>query len=197
VLVSVCASGASLAADPGVCVVVDDGTPVLGEPIGVSLVLGSGDPLIVGGQLAIRYDPAVLTYDGVSAGTACDAASPFGQIVSLTVDEAAGKIIFSVFGPLGSQGPATLACLDFVVGTQEGTDVCLVDEPSFHTFLSRQGGGGITPDNTTDCPAEPPALSCGHVPEPTSSGCDKMDSDGDGDIDLQDFAAFQRCFDPD
>lgn len=197
VLVSICVSGASLAADPSVCVVVDAGTPVLGESIGVSLVLGSGDPFIVGGQFAVRYDPNALTYDGVSAGTMCDAASPFGQIGSLELDEANGELLLSVVVPIGqsgTQGPATLACMDFVVASQTASEVCVIDE--IDTFLSREGGVAVTPNNTADCPAEPPALACGHILEPSLGECDMMDSDGDGDIDLHDFAAFQRCFDP-
>lgn len=197
VMVGLGASGVSLAADPSVCVVVDDGTPVLDQRIGVSIVLGSGDPVIVGGQFAVRYDPAVLTYDGISAGTVCDAASPFGWVVSLELDEANGELLFSVTVPLGqsgTQGPATIACLDFVVVSQAASDVCLIDEESFDTFLSREGGVAVTPDNAADCPAELPALSCGHIPEPSSGECDNMDSNGDGVIDLYDFAVFQTCF---
>jgi hypothetical protein len=198
-MVSFGASGVSLAADPSLCALVHDGTPVLDQPVGVSIMLGSGDPVIVGGQFAVRYDPAVLAYDGVSAGTVCDAASPFARIVWLELDEANGELLFSVmvpFGQSGTQGPATMACLDFVVVSQAASDVCLIDELPFDTFLLREGGGAVTPDNANDCPAEPPALACGHVPEPSLGECDNMDSDGDGDIDLHDFAVFQRCFDP-
>jgi len=160
------------AVNPSVCLVVDEGCLAPGG-IRVRLVLGPGDTPILGGQLAVQYDPLSLKLISAAPGRTCDSASPFALEVFESVDANAGHALYAVGvnfleGRDGSTGPATLACLSFAP-----TDVavlpsqlCLLERlGEFSALLVDNTGHPISVDNTEDCPpdAPPPALSCDDV----------------------------------
>lgn len=184
------------AATPTLCLVVEQGTPIIGLPTEFRIELGEGDTEILAGQFKVFYDPQALAVSSVQPGFSCDATSPFSLLSALVVDESAGIIEFDVTVPLfesGTKGPAVMACLNLIPIGSAATTVCLVNEPSGATILIDNLFNTITPLSGPNCPAEAPAIACGEVPDPSPNECAEMDSDGDGDIDLDDFAAFQRC----
>jgi len=160
------------AVNPSVCLVVDEGCLAPGG-IRVRLVLGPGDTPILGGQLAVQYDPLSLKFIDAAPGRTCDPASPFALELFESVDANAGHAIYAVGvnfleGRDGSTGPATLACLSFAP-----TDVAVLPSPlcllegldEFSALLVDDAGHPVSVDNAQDCPpgAPPPALSCDDV----------------------------------
>ncbi len=160
------------AVNPSVCLVVDEGCLAPGG-IRVRLVLGPGDIAIVGGQLAVRYDPLSLKLIDATPGRTCDPASPFALELFESVDASAGHVLYAVGvnfleGRDGSTGPATLACLSFALteGAALPSQVCLLSAMNdFSAELVDNTGHAVPVDNTQDCPpsAGPPALSCDDV----------------------------------
>ena len=185
------------AIEPSLCIVVDDPAPVVGESVEVRIELGSGDLAIIGGQFAIRYDPARLRFLAALPGSACAESSPFVFEIVEELDETIGQLLYASsveLGGQGTQGPATMACLRFDVLGPDPTEVCLVDEPPATNTLVNEDAHPVIAFNDDDCPAVPPNVSCDQIRPQAQVPCTQIDSDGDGDIDLADYAAFQTCF---
>ena len=190
-------SAAPVVSAQSLCIVVDDPAPLAGESVEVRLELGPGDARIIGGQFTVRYDPEVLRFVEASPGSACDESSPFEFEIIEEVDETVGQVLYAsavALGGPGTQGPATMACLSFDAVGIDSTEVCLVDEPPATNTLVDEDGLPVVPLNDKDCPAVPPAISCEEITPQAQDSCTQVDADGDGDIDLVDYAAFQRCF---
>jgi hypothetical protein len=187
------------AATPTLCVIVEQGVPIIGLPTEFRIQLGEGDTEIVGGQFTLEYDPEALTFSSALPGAACDASSPFSLLGAPVVDESAGRVQFDVSVPLlapGSTGPAVMACMNFIPIGNAATSVCLVNRLNGLSFLFDSAAFIIIPVSGETCPADAPSISCAEVADPLPNECAEMDSDDDGDIDLDDFAAFQRCLTP-
>ncbi|MFQ5463643.1 MAG: cohesin domain-containing protein [Phycisphaerae bacterium] len=154
--------------DPSLCVVGPGCVgPGLVRP--VEIRLGEGDPVIVGGQFALSYDPSVLQFVDAVAGADCDITSPFTNALFLSVDENAGEVFFAVsIDPTGhgTNGPAVMACLQFVALVRNPGDICVLEGANpFRTLLVDQDGNSITAFNELDCPADagPPVVTCDEI----------------------------------
>jgi len=154
--------------DPSLCVVGPGCVgPGLARP--VEIRLGAGDPVIVGGQFAVSYDPSVLQFVDVAAGTDCDFTSPFVDALFLSVDENAGEVFFAVgIDPngQGTSGPAVMACMQFVALVRNPGDICVLEGANpFRTLLVDENGNSISAFNALDCPADsgPPVVTCDEI----------------------------------
>lgn len=159
------------------CVAAEDTCRAIGETT-VHVMLGQGEPVIVGGQFTLQYDPDELELLSVLPGNACDPTSPFELEIFESVDEAQGKIFYatsanpfaglgvptSVSGQIGTQGPTTLACVNFAVKGTGTCTACLLDETN-RTLLIDESGSAVVPFAGTDCPPDPAvdAMSCGSI----------------------------------
>lgn len=160
-------SPATMGANPSVCVVVQEGCYVPGSMVHVVLELGEGEPVIVGGQFSIQYNPAILDFVDISPGGTCSPGSPFVLELYEIVNEVSGEIFYGVtidIGGAGTPGPATMACLSFLVLERTDSNICVADGPLWN-FLVDDSGFSVPIDNTEDCPVEgmPPSVSCDEV----------------------------------
>lgn len=158
--------------------------------VDVKAVVGAGPEVIVGAQIMVTYDPAILQLISVHPGSQCDATSPFSLSLYGAIDESAGHVflVTSVnpfLGQMGTAQTATAACLRFLqIGTAM-TELCIdADANPTNTLVSDQQGNAVPVDNTLDCPgASPPQLSCVAVESdvncvctPNSEDCGVLDS---------------------
>ncbi|MHC5111247.1 MAG: cohesin domain-containing protein, partial [Planctomycetota bacterium] len=154
--------------DPSLCVF-GPGCVGPGLPQRIEIVLGDGDPILVGGQFNIGYNPDVLQFLSIAPGQSCDPDSPFSTEVFLMVDEELGQVFYAVGidpNESGSSGPATMACLEFIALKPDAGDVCILSGLNpFRTILSDESGNKIHPFNNNDCPflGDPQVISCGEV----------------------------------
>jgi len=163
--------------DPSLCVVVADQCSVPGAKVDVTVELGQGDSIVIGGRLVFEYDPTALQLISIAPGGTCDPASPFGFEIAEIVDEVSGEIVYAVHvdptGVMpGTAGPATMACVQFVVLDRWDSSVCLLEaEDPSQTMLVDRYGQIISIDNWRACPPEepPPALACAKVS--VAQGC--------------------------
>lgn len=138
----------------------------------VRVVLGDGQPQIIGGQFSIQYDAANVVLVDAAPGSACDPDSPFTSEVFRIVDVEDGRIFFAVSvtpGEPGTHGPATLACLTFRLHGLPQEDVCLfADLNPFTTILAAENGDAVAFYNAEDCPTEQPApiIACDNLCTP-------------------------------
>lgn len=181
-----CLDGHCIGSDcpnPSVCVLPEPGCPILNGLTHFRIELGEGIPTINGGQFSLRYDPLKLEFVSIRPGFMCDPESPFISEILTIVDEGTGEIRFAVsVGPAGSgtTGPATLACLSFVVRSADPHEVCLVDGGNpFPARLSDIAGNSIGIDNADTCHTlqPPPALSCTTSEVSTSCACESHPAD--------------------
>lgn len=127
--------------------------------------LSEGDRVIQGAQFSFEYDPTKLTFIEASPGSTCDD-SPFVSELAEIVDQAAGEVFYAVgvgLGGIGTQGPATLACLTFAHLGQPGASVCLFDGTNpFVSILVDEFGYAVPIGNPNVCPSnrEPPTPLC-------------------------------------
>lgn len=149
--------------------------PVSGACLGldstllVRIQLTEGDRVINGGQFSLEYDPLELDLVSISPGSDCDGGSPYSQEVSEMVNEAAGHVFYAVGvelgGPAGTDGPTTLACVEFLDLGDGGGDLCLVEGFNpFSTILTDEFGYAVSPGSITVCPridGNPPAACAG------------------------------------
>jgi hypothetical protein len=164
---------------PSLCVDADDDCAFVGDTIQVTVELGEGDRIINGGQFSIQYDPADLEFVAISPGRTCTRTSPFGLEIFEVVDEVNGMIFYTVLADpavgVGTAGPATMACLTFVLQGSAGEGVCLLEgiNPYF-TILIDDSGNAAHIYNANDCPTglPSPIISCAKpcIPIPTLSG---------------------------
>jgi hypothetical protein len=169
--------------NPSLCVVGEPGCPVLNGLSHFRVELGEGDAVIAGGQFSVRYDPSALEFVSIRPGNMCDPDSPFLSEILTIVDESMGEIRFAVsVGPTGTgtTGPATLACLSFVVRSATPHEVCLFDGGNpFPARLSDAAGNAVPIDNADTCHALqlPPVLSCTTSEVSTSCACESHAAD--------------------
>jgi|GEM_PF-3896803 len=154
--------------DPSVCVVGQNGCTLPGSLVQLELQLGVSPSEILAGQFAIHYDPALLEFRGISAGSACDSSSPFVLPIFSSVDRLSGNIIFAVatlpfMGGHDPTKPATLACLSFLPRGVATTNVCVLSSaPQVSSLLVDNLGQAVSISDAVDCPTQEPdpALSC-------------------------------------
>lgn len=139
----------------------------LDQTLTVKIQLSEGDHVIQGAQFSVQYDPSALEFTGIVPGGFCDSDSLFTNPLKVMVDESAGEIFYAVDigpgGPIGTQEPATLACLTFMHLGPSGANVCLFnDSPPFSTLLVDELGRSVPTGNPHACPSnrEPPTPLC-------------------------------------
>ena len=153
------------------CVQLVEGCPVIGGKVEFRVELGISESKLVGGQFSIQYNPLALAFLEILPGGTCDPTSPFTHEISVSVDEVNGVIFYApIVDPgnpdPGTLGPATMACLTFVVLAGPESDICLFDAGyPMETFLVEYGGAKLLPDNSLDCPPSYPSpiLACAEV----------------------------------
>jgi len=167
--------------NPSLCLVIDDTCELINQGLMVARVaLGAGEPVIIGGQVALSFDPASVEVASLAPGSFCDPQSPFSLECFRSVNTQTGRIVYAVpvdpfAGSLGTRGPTTLACITFRAVSLKRSDVCLLTgvNPSF-TLLVDQFGNGVDVFNDNDCPGgiQPGDLDCDRTCEliPTVSG---------------------------
>lgn len=159
--------------------------------VDVKVTLGAGPEIIIGAQVMVTYDPAILQLVSMRPGNDCDPTSPFSLQVFGSVDEPSGHafIVAAVnpfVGQLGTAQMATVACLRFLQIGTANTEICVEagDNPT-STLLSDNHGLAVAVDNSLDCPGSGlPRLSCDTVESdiacvctPDSADCGVLDSD--------------------
>jgi len=147
--------------DPSLCIEAED-CDVTSRVGRVLIRLGAGDPVIVGGQFSLRYDPTRLRLVDLAPGGACAPGSPFTMETTRIVNEIEGRIFYAAAvdlgGAGGTRGPAVLACATFEAIGPLGTRVCLAEEVNpLSTRLVDENGQSVVPYNGVDCPASLPA----------------------------------------
>lgn len=163
--------------DPSLCVTPMAGCFVPGSLARFEIDLGSGQPLINGGQFSLSYDPTALRFVSIEPGAGCDPTSPFSYEVFENVKKHLGQIFYAVGIEPGvgteTTGPATMACVSFVVLQGPRAEVCLFDAGNpQETILSSEKGMPIQVDNADTCHPHRgyPILSCDEVS--TTDTCD-------------------------
>ncbi|MFQ5590104.1 MAG: cohesin domain-containing protein [Phycisphaerae bacterium] len=164
--------------NPSLCVVADEDCALPGDTVQLRIELGEGDRIITGGQFSLQYDPAYLEFVGMTPGATCAGGSPFGLELVEIVDEENGTIFYAVIMEpgvgSGTSGPATMACVDFVLHDAAGDGLCLLQGANpLSTVLVDDLGNGVQVHNNGHCLPEQdlPILSCDKpcIPIPTLS----------------------------
>lgn len=165
-----------------VCVIADQGCLAPGG-IQVRLVIGQSDALIVGGQVAVKYDPQALRLIEAEPGRACDPASPFAFKLFDEDDPAIGQEICAIGinfleGLPASTTSTTLACFSFAPlgNAKNATPICLMQgqhQFPFEAVLVDAAGHPVTIDNSQACPpgSPPPILACDEVMPGVNCNC--------------------------
>lgn len=126
----------------------------------VRVVLGDGQPQIIGGQFSVQFDAANAVLVDAAPGQACDPDSPFTSEVFRVLQAEDGRLFYAVSvtpGEPGTNGPATLACLTFRLHGLPQEDVCLVaDLNPLTTILAADNGEAVGYYNAEDCPTDRP-----------------------------------------
>lgn len=155
------------AANPSLCLSEPTGCDEPGSTINVEVLLGAGDPTIVGAQFQLSYDPESLTAFEILPGVACDPTSPFSLEIHQSFDDAAGTVFYAVGidpfqGGSGTNQSATVACVRFLPRGVSTSEICIeFGQQPFSTRLSDEFGHLVVVDNSLDCPeAGLGALSC-------------------------------------
>ncbi|MBI1825740.1 MAG: hypothetical protein HY287_01100 [Planctomycetes bacterium] len=154
--------------NPSLCISSDSDCkrPHPGDIVTLAIHLGAGDLVITGGQFSIEYDPAVYGFVDISPGASCNFGSPFSVEVFESVDPSAGTIFYATsipFGGTGTQGPATMACIQLRVLAQSNESICLFSAVNPRTTaLVDDHGRRVFAFNGIDCPGDfaPPILAC-------------------------------------
>lgn len=164
--------------DPSLCVVSTNGCHVQGSLARFRVVLGAGVSVITSGQFTIRYDPAALDFLSIQPGDHCDAGSPFTNEIFESVNEGLGRVQYAVgIAPgigTGTSGPATMACLTFLILDGSSTEICMVDAGNpFVTELADDMGHRVHPDNGDTCHPHRslPVMSCAALEVDASCDC--------------------------
>lgn len=157
----------ALAENQSLCLSEATGCDIPGSTINVEVLLGAGDPTIVGVQFQLSYDAEALTPFEVLPGVECDAASPFVLEIHQEFDVEAGTLFYAVGvdtfqGGSGTNQPATVACVRFLPRGVSTSDICIeIGEHPSSTRMSDNMGHLVTVNNSIDCPAgSSEALSC-------------------------------------
>ncbi len=155
--------------EPSLCVITEDACVALGQEVSVTIRLGEGSSVIVGGQFSLRYDANSLEFLGIEPGSVCDPLSPFSLPIFQSVSEGpegTGEIFYAVgvnFFEPGTQGPAAMACLRFRVLLPLNDEICLINNLNpLSTILVDDHGQAVRVNNAEDCPTPRPSpiMSC-------------------------------------
>jgi hypothetical protein len=150
-------------------VLTEDACLAPGQSVAVTVQLGEGTTVIVGGQFSIRYDPQALDFLSIEPGSSCDSLSPFSMPIYQSVNETTGEIFYAVgvnFFEPGTLGPAAMACLRFRILRPLTDEICLINNLNpLSTILVDERGQAARISNAEECPtARPlPNLSCDEV----------------------------------
>ncbi len=153
--------------NPSLCMTPDPCTPPQ-SLMTIPVRIGSGDPIIIGGQFSVQWNPAGLEFVNAAPGNACDPGSPFVVEVQRVVDALAGELFYAAgvaLGGSGTQGPATIACLYFRILDPALSEVCgFEDVNPFSTKLVDDAGQRVDIFNGEDCDSQVgfPVLNCVH-----------------------------------
>jgi len=148
--------------NPSLCLSETTGCDQPGSTVNIQVLLGAGDPKIVGVQFKLTYDPEALSAIEVRPGHSCDATSPFSLEIYEEIDNANGTLFYAVgidvfSGGEGQNDAATIACIRFLPQGVSLSDISiLVGEEPRATRLSDDMGHLVLPDNSTSCPAATP-----------------------------------------
>lgn len=153
-----------MAVNPSLCLSTPTGCDEPGSSVNVEVLLGPGDPTVVGVQFELSFDPESLTALEILPGSACDPSSPFELEIHQEIDEAAGTLFYAVgidFGGMGTNQAATVACVRFLPRGISSSEIrLLVGTQPKSTRMSDDMGHLVTADNSSACPsAEPGTLS--------------------------------------
>jgi len=167
----VCAGGLTAWGEsPSLCLSNPTGCDQPGSTINVEVMLGAGDPIVVGSQFVLMFDPAALTPLEILPGQSCDPLSPISLEIYKKVDAANGSIFFATGinpfkGESGTQGPATIACVRFLPSGTPMTEICIMAGDEEETTRLSDNSGHVAPiDNSTACPTDQVgAISCRDV----------------------------------
>jgi hypothetical protein len=119
-----------------------------GADVHAAIEIGGGSEIVTGGQFLMSYDPACL--DFVSIGP-CPG-SLFVNVIANNVDETAGTIFYTAtvdpFAPVGTQGPAQIACMLFTkLGECGECDICFESINPLNTILTNDDGNAVPLDS--------------------------------------------------
>lgn len=155
-----CAS--AQAANPSLCLSSPVGCDEPGSTVNIEVLLGAGDPNIVGVQFQLSYDPDVLTALEILPGASCDPSSPFKVEIHQEIDEGGGTLFYAVgieFGGSGTNLEATVACVRFLPRGVSHSDISiLVGTEPRSTRMANNSGHLVQVDNASSCPASAPGV---------------------------------------
>jgi len=157
------------------CIETADPCIVAGSAVPAQVVLDPGDLTIVGGQFSLTFDVTSFDLLSVLPGSACDAASPFQQVLLLNIDKGTGEVFFAasiLAGEPGATTPQVLACLVLQAKpNQAGGDLCLITDTG-SSFLVDDAGDAVPLDNSIACPSTGGLFeSCTNVAFGTTCSC--------------------------
>lgn len=119
-----------------------------GATVHAAIEIGGGSEVVTGGQFLLSYDPACL--DFLSIGPCVG--SLFTNVIANNVDETAGTIFYTAtvdpFAPVGTQGPAQIACMEFTkLGDCGQCDICFESINPLNTILTNDDGNAVPLDS--------------------------------------------------
>jgi len=154
---------------PSLCVDSSEGC-IDNDLVLARIVLGIGEPTILGGQFSVSYDPDLLELVSIDPGATCEIESPFVTELTSQSDSSNGTIFYAVgidpFNGSGTQGPATMACIIFRSLKKERGDICLFNQLNpFTTILVDDTGSAVPIYNVENCPMEDgdQGVTCDHA----------------------------------
>jgi len=126
----------------------DNNCYAAGATVHAAIEIGGGSEIVTGGQFLMSYDPACL--DFVSIGPC--AGSLFTNVIANNVNEVAGTIFYTAtvdpFAPVGTQGPAQIACMVFTkLGECGDCDICFESINPLNTILTNDDGNAVPLDS--------------------------------------------------
>jgi hypothetical protein len=120
----------------------------VGATVNASIEIGGGSEVVTGGQFLLSYDPTCIDFESIGP---C-AGSLFTNVIASNVNEAAGTIFYTAtvdpFDPVGTQGPAKIACMVFTkLGECGECDICFESVNPFNTILTNDDGNAVPLDS--------------------------------------------------
>jgi hypothetical protein len=155
-----CCAQSALAVNPSLCLSAPTGCDEPGSSVNIQVLLGSGDPSVVGVQFQLSFDPEALSALEILPGSACDPTSPFQLEIHQEIDQVAGTLFYAVgidFGGTGTNQAATVACVRFLPRGVSSSEISILagTQPR-STRMSDDLGHLVTIDNSLSCPSAIP-----------------------------------------
>jgi hypothetical protein len=182
-------AASALGSNPSLCLSEPAGCDQPGSTVNVEVLLGAGEPTVVGVQFKLRYDPEALTALDVQPGSACDPSSPFTLAIHERFHHDDGELFFAVginfLESDGTNQAATVACVRFLPrGVFKSTIDILAGTDVEGTRISDEHGRLVPISNFADCPGSSPetltSVSAIVLAECTcteDADCDTLNSD--------------------